>query len=277
MVIQLSALIERTRASLPVTITGLIELMEGSLHIVDFRQLVHRFLPGHELRIMGEPGDAGKIGTFMRLFEERYFPLVDDPYFMFDSEEPLVELMSGIPAQLHGFSDDDYHQIPDMRLGIQIMSTLFDLPYGDGHEDGEAGGRMALLDSVLSELAPRPKLQAALDNELKRIPEGGFPHEVVAGRCAEGRWQAVGDAARWWWQATDNAWLDYNHETVGWLDWHEDTVEALTHDWPAARAILDRVHELAGLLEQEPLRLREIIDHIWNDPPETGERHADAA
>ena len=61
-----------------------------------------------------------------------------------------------------GFSWEDYHELNDARLGVQLMSYLFEPPCGDDSE--QAGERVALVDGF------SPEYQ----REAQRVPAGGI-------------------------------------------------------------------------------------------------------
>ena len=101
------------------------------------------------------------MAAFASYFEDRYLPL--HPAFKDgEIEDDYYELLRDIPVMVMGFSWEDYHELNNARLGMQLMCYLFEPPM-QGDSD-MAGERVALVDGF------PPEYQ----REARRVPAGGI-------------------------------------------------------------------------------------------------------
>ncbi len=229
----------------PPSMAYFIELLELGETVAGFRNLVREYLPEYEVNIMAEDLDR-RAQRFGRLFSEKFFPLSDDV----DSDDFTVgDLLCRIPTQPLGFSYESYHSFTDFREGYILALSLIEYPWDeeDG-EDGESGGRVAILERV-AELVG--------EGLARLIPEGGWSakglHRMLDGTEFDG----LGEFADWVLCNTGCYHLDAqgeSTETGETIEWDPGEVDDLTEDWHRSSEILENIHRVALLLEEDSER-----------------------
>lgn len=233
----------------PPSLAYFVELLEMGETATAFRDMVREYLPDYEANIYAEDLDC-RAAEFSRLFSKNYFPLCEDA---FSEDFTIGDLVSQIPVQPLGFSYESYHGFMDFRDGYILALSLLECPWDedplgldfDSEEDEGEGGRIPILERV-GELVGEglPRL----------IPRGGWNaedlHKLVDGTEFEG----LGEFADWVWGNTGCYHLDAqgeSRETGEHFEWEPGTVEDMTSDWKASCEILDKIHKVALLLEDD--------------------------
>ncbi len=221
---------------------------------------VRRLFPQEGEAVLSAPDTRERVEGFVRLFEERHFPLYG-PFFDFHMEEgdepPWTWLRRGIPYELMGFGCDGLHEMWDgYREGLSALVLLADSP--DAHYMGTDGLRVAWLEIGLR---PHPAADTAQNPSRGHIPRN--PHLGSAGDRVRG----AAHAASWARGETGNFFLDDCYEDGnydGFADpWEDEIIREATEEWGRASALMDSVGELAGWLEEDlPGRFAQMLDFI---------------
>ncbi len=235
----------------PPSLAYFIELLEQGETVTGFRDLIREYLPEYEVNIMAEELDR-RAWRFSRLFGQKYFPLRDITQ---SDEFTIGDLLSGIPFQPLGFSYEGYHGFADFRPGYVLALSLAECPYDEDplgmsddedERDGIPGPRIPILEAVGNIVG---------EGLVRLIPPKGWPpadlHRTTDGTEFDG----LGLFADWVAGNTGCYLLDVmgeNLETGEYVEWDPDTVEQMTNDWQEATEILDKIHQVALHLEQEP-------------------------
>lgn len=246
----LLTLAHRLLALGPPSLSALIARLGEAEDYEDFVRLIREFLPEQEREILREATPIGQIASFASHFQDRYFPLDDS--LTLREVEGYSDLTRSIPAVPQGFSYDDYHDVQDLRIGLQLMTYLVENPFGE-----EDGARVALAESCAEHVSP---------GLLERVPEGGLspgeahrlldktPHAGVA------LWADI------IWSDTGNFFLDVCCEDLwseGLPEWERESVEDLTRQWQQAEVIHNTVFDLVDWLEgYPPARFEELLNFI---------------
>jgi hypothetical protein len=204
-------------------------------------KLVRDFLPEREKEILEKPSPSAQIAAFASYFEDRYLPL--HPIFKDgEVEDDYYELLRDIPVMVMGFSWEDYHELNNARLGMQLMCYLFEPPM-QGDSD-TAGERIALVDGF------PPEYQ----REARRAPASGVSLDDARRIFKGKKWIGLRDCAEYINQATDNWFLDTDDEMRGDMqpmEWDKETVASMTQEWLKANAFYDKIMEFALWLEDK--------------------------
>ena len=230
-----------------------------------FAGLVRRLFPQEGEAVLSAPDTRERVEGFVRLFEERHFPLYG-PFFDFHLEEgdepPWTWLRRGIPYELMGFGCDGLHEMWDgYREGLSALVLLADSP--DAHYMGTDGLRVAWLESAATRIPQQTLL---------RIPQGGIPLETLTGALRRTGFEGAAHAASWARGETGNFFLDDCYEDGnydGFADpWEDEIIREATEEWRRASALMDSVGELAGWLEEDlPGRFAQMLDFILGRLP----------
>jgi len=249
----------------PPSLGYFIELLEQSETFKDFLDLVRTHLPEREFEIMAEDLNL-RACKFSHYFSEQFFPLRDDA---FSEDFTVGDLLAGIPVQLLGFSYESYHSFTDFRKGYILVLSLIEAPWGEDplgfddedDEDGMQGSRVPIIEEVGN----------LVGEGLERLlPDKGWSpgelHEMTDGTEFEG----CGDFADWVWGITGCAILDTQGEYSEMgeqIDWSREEVEGLTDDWKQSRYILEKIHRVALLLEQDTeSNFRKLLSLLLDKP-----------
>ena len=238
----------------PPSLAYFIELLEQGESFTGFRDLVREYLPEYEVNIMAEDLDR-RAGRFSQLFSRKYFPLSDDTL---SDEFGIGNLLSGIPFQPLGFSYEGYHAFADFRQGYVLALALVECPWDEGDPLGLSDDE----DEVSGIPGPRiPILEAVSgivgEGLVRLIPARGWSAAELHEMTDNTEFDGLGLFADWVNRNTGCIHLDTMGESLemgGLPAWDADTVDEMTSDWHRATEILDRIHRVALLLEQDPER-----------------------
>jgi hypothetical protein len=237
----LAALREKLHDVHPPSISLILSLFQNVETYNDFVKLVRDFLPEREKEILEKPSPSAQIAAFASYFEDRYLPL--HPIFKDgEVEDDYYELLRDIPVMVMGFSWEDYHELNNARLGMQLMCYLFEPPM-QGDSD-TAGERIALVDGF------PPEYQ----REARRAPASGVSLDDARRIFKGKKWIGLRDCAEYINQATDNWFLDTDDEMRGDMqpmEWDKETVASMTQEWLKANAFYDKIMEFALWLEDK--------------------------
>jgi hypothetical protein len=248
------SVLARKLMSGPPSLAYFMELLEQGESFTGFRDLIREYLPEHEVNIMAEDLDR-RAWRFSQLFSRKYFPLHDDTL---SDEFGIGDLLSGIPFQPLGFSYEGYHAFMDFRQGYILALALVECPWDEGDPlglsddeeaaDGIPGPRIPILEAVGGIVG---------EGLVRLLPDAGWSatdlHTMTDGTEFDG----LGLFADWVNGNTGSIHLDTMGESLdmeGLPEWDPETVDQMTDDWHQATEILDRIHRVALLLEQEPER-----------------------
>ena len=228
-----------------------------------FARLVHRLFPEQAEDTLSQPLAAERVQQFVRLFEERHFPLYTpfDDFWAeaFDENPPWTWLRRGVPFQLMGFGYDELHELwLSFRPGISALALLARAP-----EPIYEGLNTAWLESAAEQI-PR--------ETLCRVPAEGVPLEDLSSALEGTRFEAAAQAGAWVFARTGNFFLDHSFEDDmydGFADpWDDEVIAAGTDEWREAKQLLDAVGRLTDWLEQDlPARFGELLDFVLDRLP----------
>lgn len=238
----------------PPSLGYFIELLEQGESFTGFRDLIREYLPEHEVNIMAEDLDR-RAWRFSQLFSRKYFPLDDDTL---SDEFGIGDLLSGIPFQPLGFSYEGYHAFTDLRQGYILALALVECPWDEGDplglsdEEEEVGGipgpRIPILEAAGGIVG---------EGLIRLIPVRGWSAADLHEMTDDTEFDGLGLFADWVNGNTGCIHLDTMGESLemeGLPEWDPESVDQMTADWHQATEILDKIHHVALLLEQEPER-----------------------
>ncbi len=240
----------------PPSLAYFVELLEMGETATMFRDMVREYLPEHEANIYAQDLNC-RATEFCRIFSQYYFPLDEAAY---SEDFTIDDLVSRIPWQPMGFSYESWHEFTEFRDGFILALSLLECQWDDEEEEEESGARVVILERV-GELVGEglPRL----------IPPGGWSseemHELVDGTEFAG----LGLFADWVFNETGCIHLDEQGASLEMgesIDWSPGEVEALTSDWHQSCEIMDRLHQLALLLENDMERtFRRLMALLLNN------------
>jgi hypothetical protein len=237
----LAALREKLHDVHPPSISLILSLFQNVETYNNFVKLVRDFLPEREKEILEKPSPSAQIAAFASYFEDRYLPL--HPVFKDgEVEDDYYELLRDIPVMVMGFDWEDYHELNNARLGLQLMCYLFEPPFKE--DSDQAGERVALVDGFPS----------AYQREAQRIPASGISLDDAKLIFKGKKWIGLRNCAEYINQATDNWFLDTDDEMRGDMqpmEWDKETVASMTQEWLKANAFYDKIMEFALWLEDK--------------------------
>jgi len=248
----LAALAETLRGMAgPPRLSALIDQLGDAELYQGFVDLVRDYLPDLEQDILQAGVLAQMVAAFARAFGERYFPLHGS--FEAGMAEGFYDLLSHIPVEVHGWEDDDYHEIPGMRAGLILASLLVDFEGALGL--GGEGIRITAMEAA-AKLVPLELVQrtTAYPLDLLRVV---LPGSRNAGLLA---------LAQAMCHDTGNFFLDVTYEEFPYYEapeWDRETVEALTEQWREADEAEKRTGEFIEWLEASPgPNFTELVDFL---------------
>ena len=250
----LEGLREKLRNARPPSISILLGVFRNVETYNDFVNLVREYLPEREKEILEKPTPHEQMACFASHFEDRYLPL--HPSFRDEMcEDDYYELLREIPVIVMGFGWEDYHELDNARLGVQLMSYLLEPPFEDSDQAGE---RVALFDGFFPEY----------QREAQRAPASGVTLNN-ADRIFKGKkWAGLRNWAKYINMDTGNWFLDNDDEmrySGMQNDWDKETVEAMSKEWLQAITFYDKMMEFAAWLEDEKEGLahfKQTVDFI---------------
>lgn len=252
----LEVLREKLHNARPPSISMVLSIFRNAETYNDFVKLVRDFLPEREGEILEKTTPHEQMACFASHFEDRYLPL--HPSFKEgECEDDYYELLRDIPVIVMGFSWEDYHELDNTRLGVQLMSYLFEPPYeGDSEQVGE---RVALADGF------SPEYQ----REAQRVPAGGITLDAAKRMFKGKKWAGLRNWATYINMSTNNWFLDTDDEMrysgMEMMEWDRETIEAMSKEWLRANAFYDKMMEFAKWLEDDkegPARYGQTIDFV---------------
>lgn len=219
----------------PPSLSYLIELFDETESLGEFVRVVQEFLPDQYAEIMAQDMD-GRMMTFVRHFERRYFPIDETAYL----DEGYWPLVASIPVPRMGIDWDDYHELEEYHPGLRLLFAVVATPY---HEFGGDGARVPLLEHVATIVGA---------DLVGRIPPEGWRPEELHARLDNTEFQGMALAADWLWRQTNTIFLDATYEDdLSELRWDRETVAWLTEEWPRAEAMRDEIANLHVWLEAD--------------------------
>jgi hypothetical protein len=237
----LAGLRERLHKARPPSISIIMSIFQNAESYNDFVKLVRMFLPEREREILENTTPSAQMAAFASHFEDRYLPL--HPSFKDgEIEDDYYELLRDIPVMVMGFGWEDYHELHDARLGVQLMSYLLEPPSGDDSE--EAGERVALADGF----------PTAYQREAQRVPAAGISLDDAKRIFKGKKWVGLLYWAEYINMSTGNWFLDTDEEMRGNMqnmEWEKEIVEDMSKEWLKANASYDKMMEFAGWLEDQ--------------------------
>ena len=251
----LAALKEKLRDVHPPSISLIRSLFQNVETYNDFVKLVRDFLPEREKEILEKTSPSAQMAAFASYFEDRYLPL--HPAFRDgEIEDDYYELLRDIPVMVMGFSWEDYHELNNARLGMQLMCYLFEPPM-QGDSD-MAGERVALADGF------PPEYQ----REALRVPAGGISLDTARFIFKGKKWIGLRNCAEYINQSTDNWFLDTDEEMRSNKqneEWAKETVASMSQEWLKANAYYDKIMNFATWLEDKKegvAHFRQTVDFL---------------
>lgn len=235
---------------------------------VEFRAIVDLVFPADADALMAANQPplnraASRVDAFLgRVARERfavYQPDFDDAYW--DGEE-YDQVTRGIPFVRFGWTLEERHEL-QVRAGYLLLMVLCANPDDDllaagwlPGGGGDDGWRVALLDALALDVGIRAETMA-------RLPRHGADPGELRRRLAGGPFAAASDFALWFRSETGLACLDLSEDDDYPVPWTRDNVDTLAGEWLGAKALLDRVGELAAWLEEAPAaRFPDLLDAL---------------
>jgi hypothetical protein len=233
----------------PPSLAYFVELLELGETVTGFHDLVREYLPEYEANIMAVDLNI-RARIFSQFFSQKFFPLSDDA----SSEEFTIgDLLSRIPMQPLGFSYESYHRFTDFREGYILALSLVECPWDEDplgmltedELDGESGGRVAILERV-GELVG--------EGLTRLIPAGGWSAKDLHNMTDGTEFEGLGEFADWVFCNTGCYHLDVQGESLEMgesIEWSPEAVNDMTEDWHRSCEILENIHQVALLLEED--------------------------
>jgi hypothetical protein len=234
----------RAMRVVPLAPTAVAALLANHEAELAFRRIVREIFPedGDEIltaRHTREQWEHTRVWAFLQRVDASYFPVYElDEY---------DQVACGIPFVRNGWSYDQFYEL-EMRPGELLLFALCAQPFAPGFDS-----RIPLLDACEAHV-PRVLLG--------QIPDGGVTPTELHQQLDGTRFAGAASFADWLWAETDSVFLDLDEEIeVSDADWTLEIVEELAGQWRRAKAILDRIAELASWLEAElPLHFFQLLD-----------------
>ena len=225
----------------PPSLRHIIELLENSDAVYDFRELVREYLPEHEDFIMSQEDDEGRIREFVWYFDRRYFPLSDNIAL---NELTLGDFLREIPVDLMGFSYDDYHNFADFREGYTLLLSLVTSPY-------DKGSRIPILEKVRELVG---------EGIVELIPPEGWEPADLHHMLDNTDYAGAAVFADWVHSETGCMILDASRTDYEGERWSPDLVDQLTEQRPRVNEFWEKIHDLCDRLEDgTPGVFRELL------------------
>ena len=216
-----------------------------------FARLVKEYLPEHEREILGEDGVGPRIAAFAGRFRDRYFPL--NEWIEVGDAEEYSELLDHIPLVVQSVDYDDYHELPEWRHGLQLMSFIVADPHGEGVQCG----RVPLGESCRKFVS----LEALI-----RVPDEGISRETLHAALDGSPYASLAVWADMLFMQTGNFFLDTDPEALmnGCApEWDKETVQDLTRQWHQAQLAWQQVSVMAEAAETKRDRwLNDVLDRL---------------
>ena len=216
----------------PPSLVRLVDLVEASDSVAEFLSLVREFLPEHEVDIMAAVDDSYRIERFCHYFNNRYFPLEEQPGY---DDFTISDFLNHIPVQLMGFSWEDYEEFNDFREGFILLLSMVESPYENDQRVPILERVKELVGKTLAELIPPEGWSLG---EIHRMFEGSQYEGVVAFadwiHCSTGCWQ-----------------LDVNYIDAAPEMWSSEIVNGLTAEWPMVIDLQEKMSHMYVWIEED--------------------------
>lgn len=224
----------------PPSLRHIIDLLENSDAVYDFRELVREYLPEHEDFIMSQDDDEGRIREFVWYFNRRYFPLSDSLAL---NEYTLADFLHEIPVDLMGFSYEDYHSFADFQGSYTLLLSLVTSPY-------EEGDRVPILEKARELVG---------DGLVELIPPGGWEPADLHRMLDNTDYAGAAAFADWVHSETRCMLLDASRTDYDGERWRRDLVDEITEQHPWVNELWNKIHELCDRLDEDNSRFRELL------------------
>lgn len=237
--------------------TTLARSLWGGAGAAEFRAVVELVFPADAVALMAADAPplnraAARVDAFLYRVDHELFavykPDFDDSYW---EGAEYQQVTRGIPFVRFGWTLEEQHEL-DVRPGYLLLMALCadpddglsttGWPPGDERDDG---WRVALLDW----LATNVGIPA---DTLARLPRRGIDPGELRRRLGNGQFAAAADFALWFQAGTGLACLDLSEDDDDPVPWTHHNIDVLTSEWPRAKALLERIGELAMWLEEAP-------------------------
>lgn len=218
---------------------------------------------------------ASRVDAFLARVAGELFAVYqtdfDDAYW---EGEEYDQVTRGIPFVRFGWTLEERHEL-QVRAGYLLLMALCANPDDDllaagwlPGGRGDNGWRVALLDALALDIG----IPA---DTLARLPRHGADPAELRQRLDGGPFAAAADFARWFRSETGLACLDLGEDDDYPVPWTRDNVDTLAEEWPRAKALLDRVGELAMWLEEASAdRFPKLVDALLAAGPLPESVHA---
>lgn len=214
-----------------------------------FVEMVKAYLPERAREVLDEPTPASQIAEFASRFEDRYFPL--ESIFRDGEAESYGDLTYHIPVVVMGFSYEDYHEVPDWRPAVAVMTYLIESPW-------EANDGDVALAEACAEHVPEALVERA--GKIRLSPEEA--HRLLNGT----KYEPLASWADKLHYSTGNFFLDTDYEMLmnnTLPDWTPENVKELTRLWKQAEVHENKTGEFMDWLEEDlPERFEELVTFI---------------
>lgn len=237
----------------PPSLAGLLHLIVPDEGYLEFLNIVRNLVPDYQGEILGAGSPGLQIVLFAARFREQYFPIpmLEDGYY---DDFGYYDLAHGLPLWSLGMGWDDWHELPDSRLGHRLLMCLVESPW---FQDG--GARIALMESCLEHVPAEI---------MRRVPADGYNPVLLHEWLDDGQYSAVAVNADMAWHETGSIFLDMDEEEWNFATWDLETVVDLTQQWQRADNLTDQVVELEEWLEADPpVRFGQLLDYIDSRRP----------
>jgi len=243
----------------PPSLRHIMDILQDSKVLAEFHDLVRRYLPEQEANIISQDNDR-RVVLFAHYFGQKYFPLADNLTL---ADCTLGDLVCGIPLDLMGFSEEDYHLFTDFRPGYILMLSLVKCPYEYDDEDDDdenQGMRVPVLESAI-ELVGKGLVDL--------IPANGWEPEDFHRMLDGTEMEAAAHFADWVHARTGCLLLDTTPSELetgeGNISW--EYADDLTEQWPEVVDIQDKIRTLSIWLEEDQHdRFRQLLALMLDRP-----------
>lgn len=287
----ITGLLDLIRTTKPSSINHMLTVVYDHQGYEWFIQMVEEILPKQWQQILAETEHSNMIRTFIRIFQEEYFPLIehivediadraDGNDFM--DQEVWDELAIAVPIELEGFLVEEESDIIDwlrgnvgMRMEMAIIPIL--LPIEEILYTDEKNIRLSWLDAA-AEVLP-------LDS-LAKIPIEGFPLDTVLQTFQKNGLEDLYNLTLWTARKTPYELINIQYSPNEFIQpnisWIREDIQSIAEEWRRARPIMQSVkrswdwlskdrttkfQHIVNLIEKEHKQLeKENAEHATHTP-----------
>ena len=236
-----------------------------------FIQMVEAILPEQSQQILSEPEHSTMIRTFIRIFQEEYFPLLDHIVediadradgndFM--NQEVWDELAMEVPIDLEGFLIEDEDEIINLlrgngaRMEMAIIPIL--LPITEILYTHDQHIRLSWLDAAAEVLPP---------DSVAKIPLEGFPLNTILQTFQKNGLEDLYNLAIWTARQTPYELINIQYSPDEFIQpnisWTREDIQDIAEEWRRARPIMQSVwRALDWLGKDRTTRFQHIVNLI---------------